>query len=562
MNPLQSMAQAGASFLQKLATSQVSSPKASSGGRVPDHSSDRENGGGRAGGAKFSGALTYRSLASEDYQSLRNSSRLAYWETAQARAIIDRLATSSIGTGLTLECNPMWELIQAGAPKTDEDRKKWTDNVETRFDLFMKSKELDATGRESGYKLQKFNFSTKLKDGETFAILRYLDNDPRRMSPLTIQFVDPDQVCTPYDTVSQEAIKARGNTITDGIELDAMGREIAIYVQDAKTFKFTRIPMTGSTRRFVLHNGLFESVGQVRGLPLLAPVVHELQKLTDYTVAEIEAAVINAVLAIYVVPGQQANASKPFGGIQDRQNPTPQGPQATVPNPGVFNKPGIIVQNLKAGEDLKSFDTKRPNVNFPEFVKAVVKGISGSVGIPIEVLEMVFGQNYSASRASLILFWMTIETHRDAEASQFDQPIYEAWFDEEVASGRISAPGFDDSPVIRAAWLNASWVGQSMPSIDPLKDAKADTERLNQCATTGERVAQKYNGSDFEENARRRRAEVELIPLTPEQRIAMEKNEAADAEDDMDEEDGTSSSNSSATSTGGGDSEMETEMES
>lgn len=517
MNPVASFGK----WLQEVATSQVSHTGTEYRDGSPDHSSDRDRGGGRAGGEKFSGAMFYKSLADQDYSKIRASSRLAYWESAQARSLIDRLATTSIGTGLVLESSPVWDIIDAYAPKSEKERSSWTRRVELEFDLFMKSTELDATGRMNGYQLQDFHFRAKLKDGETWAIMRYQDGDASRTSPLSIQFIDPDQVCSPYDTVFVHAAKLRGNTICDGIELDSMGREVAIYVQDDDTKTFTRIEFNGKTRRFILHPGIFESIGQHRGLPLLAPVVHELQKLVDYTVAEIEAAVVNAVMAIWIEPGPNQGSSQPFQGIQDKSKPSgSQGggayelPQATV------LKPGMIVQKLKAGEKLQSFDTKRPNVNFADFVQAVTKDISSSMGIPIEVLQMVFGQNYSASRASLILYWMTIETKRSAEVAQFDQPVYEAWFSEKVAIDPKFAPGFNDSPLIRQAWLNSYWVGASMPSIDPLKDAKADTERLLQGATTHERVAQKYNGSDFEENARRLKKEAGMLPETTEEKLA------------------------------------------
>ena len=308
-------------WLQKLATPQVIEPaphRMEKVSGVPDHSSDRERGGGRSGGEKFSGAMFYKSLASEDYSKIRASSRLAFWESAQARALIDRLSTTSIGTGLILESSPTWSIINSYAPKTEKARSEWTRQVELEFDLFMKSTELDATGRLSGYGLQDFHFRAKLKDGETFGVIRYQDGDAERTSPLSVQFLDPDQISTPYDTALVQAVAARGNTICDGIELDKYGKEIAVFVCDEKTQKFTRIPFKGNKRRFVLHPGIFESIGQHRGLPLLAPVVHELQKLTDYTVAEIEAAVVNAVLAVWIEPGPDQASSQPFSGVRDK----------------------------------------------------------------------------------------------------------------------------------------------------------------------------------------------------------------------------------------------------
>ncbi|KKM00014.1 hypothetical protein LCGC14_1808710, partial [marine sediment metagenome] len=60
---------------------------------------------------------------------------------------------------------------------------------------------------------------------------------------------------------------------------------------------------------------------------------------------------------------------------------------------------------------------------------------------------------------------------------------------------------------VRRAWLNCSWVGINKPSIDPLKEAKAATERINQCLTTRERESKAYNGSEFTENIERLKVE-------------------------------------------------------
>ena len=101
-------------------------------------------------------------------------------------------------------------------------------------------------------------------------------------------------------------------------EVDTYGTEIAVHVRDPRDLslsKYTRIPVTGpSGRRFVLHPGNFELVGQVRGVSILSPILHDLQKITDYGLAELESAVINAVIAGYEVAGSSGQTSG-FGGV-------------------------------------------------------------------------------------------------------------------------------------------------------------------------------------------------------------------------------------------------------
>jgi lambda family phage portal protein len=454
-------------------------------------------------GSKFSGSLIYPSKFDLDHEALRDRSRIAYWESSQARAIIGRLVDNVVGTGLALESRPVWALI-GDQGMTEEQRHQRARDIEQRFDLWASSHEPDAAGKMTLYELQAFEFLNRLRDGETFPIMRY-SGDAKRMSPLSIQFLLPEQVQDPMDRTHDLAAKTAGRRIVDGIEIDAMGRELAIYTpKDDGTRASTRIPVEGSTRRFVLHPIIADTMGAIRGTPLLAPLVHELQKITDYTVAEIEAAVINAVLAVWVKPGPDAAASRALAGIQKRgASESEANGGGSGPTTATFDKPGLIVQTLKANEEVQSFDTKRPNVNFGEFVRHITRSLSASVGIPIEVLEESFNANYSASRASLLLFWRKVEIERARSASQFLGPIFEAWFTEEVKAGRIQAPNFTESPVIRRAWLACSWNGDKQPSIDPLKEANADDVRIAQGATTRERVAMEYNGSDSMDNIKR-----------------------------------------------------------
>jgi len=465
-------------------------------------------------GSKYPGALSYPGLWSLDYTALRRRSRIAYWESLQARALLGRLVDNVVGHGLVLEATPAWGLVN---PKASEDEKRqWTRDVETRFHLWAMSKEVDASGNQNLYQLTRFAFLNQLRDGEIINILRS-SPDKGRMNPTEVQFVQPEQLVSPMSDEAIRATKARGNRIVDGIEITASGRPEAYYIHDDIIGRDVRIPAIGpkSKRRFVNHAPIIDMVGQVRGVPVLAPLVHELQKLTDYQLSEIEAAVVNATIAAYIKPSEDRPASRAFAGIALRnteaeESETTAATTTGPPAPAYIERPGLLIQNLKAGEDIASFKVDRPNVHYEEFVTAVKSSLSASLGIPIEVLDMSFNQNYSASRASLLLFWTVVTNWRAILASDFLTVIYEAWMTEEVSAGRIKAPGFEQ-PVLHAAWLNCDWVGVPHPSIDPSKEATAVDTRIAAGLTTRERAAREYNGSEFSENVERLAVENEEL---------------------------------------------------
>jgi capsid protein len=157
-------------------------------------------------------------------------------------------------------------------------------------------------------------------------------------------------------------------------------------------------------------------------------------------------------------------------------------------------------------------------VNFEVFVRSVMKYISGSIGAPIETVELLFGQNYSASRAALVLFWNNIVVRRSDLENDFLNVLYEMWMIGEVSAGTINAPNFN-LPYARRAWLNASWVGIPKPSIDPFKEAKAREVILGMGLSTREKESRENNGSSFDDNITRIKSENEklaeaLKPLT------------------------------------------------
>ncbi|MFW5955724.1 MAG: hypothetical protein ACOCSK_03185, partial [Rhodothermales bacterium] len=129
--------------------------------------------------------------------------------------------------------------------------------------------------------------------------------------------------------------------------------------------------------------------------------------------------------------------------------------------------------------------------------------ISGHVGMPLSVFLQKFQSSYSASRAEKLFYELNTYRRRVNFQDGFLRPWHEAWFSEMVRAGEISAPGFLGGRVARHAWLNGSWDGAAIPSIDPLKEVNSIEKRIALGHTTGEREAKAYNGSDYMENVKR-----------------------------------------------------------
>lgn len=438
-----------------------------------------------------------------NYNQLRSQAEKVHLESTHAQSIVSRIADLTISTGVKMEATPAWSIIDPEDRRTEEDRQKWVRDQETRFALWAESKEPSADGRRTFYQLQHLAKVQKIVTGEYFFIVRYID-DPERMSPVSLQMIRPDQVRNPTRSDDFKRAEQRGHIIREGIEFDFTGKPFAYYVHSGLDYQRIEARSSKSKRIFMIHGFDQKQVGQIRGISDLSGILHDLAKMTDYTVAELDSALANAIIAMSIKPSGSAPASRPFDGVKKNK-------EIQVTDPGVersikqgrVQEGGIVVQNLAAGEELQSYDTKRPNVNFGNFMSQTMKYIAGALGYGVEVIEQSFGANYSASRATLKLTWNRVEIDRQQEIDDFMNLVHEAWFREEVAAGNIRAEGFDRSAIMTRAWMKTDWIGLSAPDIDPLKTANAREKNIEMGLTTREREAAAHNGSEFDENVGR-----------------------------------------------------------
>ena len=95
-------------------------------------------------------------------------------------------------------------------------------------------------------------------------------------------------------------------------------------------------------------------------------------------------------------------------------------------------------------------------------------------------------------------------------ANSFCARVYEVWFYEAVASGRIKAPGFFRSACVRRAWLKADWIGPARGHIDEMKEIQAAEKRIALGITTHTQETIEQNGGEWKSNVKRLKIELAL----------------------------------------------------
>jgi capsid protein len=343
----------------------------------------------------------------------------------------------------------------------------------------------------------------------------------------------------------------------DGIKRNADGTEKSYQVwikdKDKKySYKYVTIPRIGekSGKIQMIHAFNPEYAGQNRGYSRLGFALQELENITDFSVSIIKKAINNSNLLLSV-ENQQQDPGNPFEGITHENfnalgqdlltEPTAQ--EITdidrrynlnvcpIPEAGLDTPGSTAVVGNQQGDTIRILDNKTPNEPFRDFITAFLERLCAATGNPIEVVLMKFGQNYSASRATLVLAWRVYCYWREEMATDFLNIVFECWLGGEIAMGRIVAPGFLD-PVMKCAWINCSWIGSRMPDIDPGKTAKAAKDNLEMSLTTPEREARNLNGSSAKENIIKNKKYFSEMPSPP-----WSKGQGGDQQENKDNED-------------------------
>ena len=470
----------------------------------------------RSGGALHPwGATNLGRSRTLNHRRMLMNGRDAYHESVQARAIVGRKADNTAGIGLRVEPTPVASVLG----QTEEFVLEWSRDVAHRYDLCMRDKKQNRSESMTGYQSQHHYMTGKERDNDVFIRL-YYSGDRGLQSPLQFEFIDPTQI--------------RGSAITntagpyrrfkDGIERDERGREKSydIWVPDEKgKIKQVTVQAKGpkSGRRFMLHGFTPEYAGQGRGYSPLGFAIQKFENITDFETAHIKKA-INQSSVMMTVENEINDPGDPTLGADGGQA---AGPSQTVAEFGTAAEPSSTALGVDPrihrmqgaeineagstviiapgrGDKFKEIGLKAPADSYDSFVDSFTAHLSAASGTPIEVVLMRFNQNYSASRATLILFWRKVVIDREEMAADYLNPHYEMWLAEEIAKGSIQAAGWSD-PVLRAAWLSCAWVGAPLPDIDPSKTAKAAEIRTALGHQTGKRGAREFNGSDFETNA-------------------------------------------------------------
>lgn len=433
-----------------------------------------------------------------DLKSLRARSGDQMRNSAIAVGAISQTVNGVVGTGLSFSA----QVDHRYLGMSEEEGEAWNEDHDRRFSAWCNSQDCSLERNLNFYALQELSFRSELERGDVFWLTPMVER-PHGGMQLAMQLIEADRVCN-------TSYKHNTEDLVEGIELHPVTREpVAVHVArlhpaDAplKPQTWTRVPMRGEKtgRRNVLHSYQPLRVGQVRGVPWIAPILEPLKQLGRWTEAELNAAVTSSIFSVFLKMDPEA--------FQDIFDEDAQG--EIVQQAGKWSgemESGKAI-NLLPGEEPISVSPTRPNPAFDPFWMAMVRQIGMALEIPVEVLILHFQSSYTAARGAMLMaakFW---RRRRDRLVTNICEPVHELWLAEEVAAGRISAPGFFNDPIVRAAWCAGVWTGDGPGSLDPQKEVAAAQARVDMEISTIDAESVAHDGIPWKVKHRQRAKEV------------------------------------------------------
>lgn len=407
-----------------------------------------------------------------------------------AHAGVQTIVDNVVGTGFRLSARP--DYLALG--KSKEWAIEWAAKVQSFFHGWWWTTACDAADTFTGDQLTAQVMFSKINNGGSLTLPLWM---PERADGYAtkLQTVEIDRLSNPAGI--GESTRLHG-----GIRFDDFGAPLSYYIRkrhpgdsflDPSTLsmmEWVEIPRrTDFGRLRVIHDFDAERSGQSRGTPLLASILPQFKNIDRYTQAEIQAAVMNAMIF--------ASITTPLSGddIVDLFSKDPAAYLKARQEGAVRMQSGSLLA-LQPGDKLDPFLPQRPSTQFGAFTENIYRIIAVALDMPYELLLKDFSKTtYSSARAAMLEAWRSFSRRRDWLGTMWMDPIYGLFLEELVNDGRIDAPDFYS---MRAAYQRCRWIGPGKGWVDPVKEAQAAGIRVtNNLSTLEDECAEQ--GKNWEE---------------------------------------------------------------
>ena len=310
--------------------------------------------------------------------------------------------------------------------------------------------EIAGIAGESFLDLQQTLIRTVAQDGEVF--IRLITDESVNVFGLALQILDADLLDHQYTN----ALSANGNTIVQGIEVDALGRRVAYHFWNRHPTDYrTSVPLERIRVEAdeILHLYRPTRAGQLRGLPWITPAMYFLARLHEYMDAEL----VSAQAAASQVATIETDASDSTAYTSDMM-------QREI----IEIEPGVAIR-LAPGERMTPWDQAKSTDAFDPYTKIILHGVASALNVSYSTLASDMSEdNYSSARMSGNYEQKHFDNLQAWFPRVFHQKVYRTWLSTASAMGTLDIPSFDATLL-----MDVVFRGMKLPSPDLLKDLRA-----------------------------------------------------------------------------------------
>lgn len=420
--------------------------------------------------------LEINTILRHDLQRLRARSRDLARNDDTSRRFLSLLKQNVLGhSGIILQAK---NKLNNGKPDA-----KWNGEIEREWTLFGGKRRHrggtvspSACGTLTLREIAWLALWTRAIDGECF--LQILRGYPHNQHRFAVRFLNPDLLDSSFCVEP----KSNGNRVDMGIGFDEYGRPEAYHFRENAKSGSRRVPIPADQ---IIHLFRNEYIGQIRGIPDFAAIMHKTKMLNGVHEAIVVGwRVAAAKMGFFTVKDPEALDDDNLDGLSETEAFEASEIEAT---PGSFEK-------IPAGYDLKTFDPEYPTSTYADGHKVFMQQLANGLNVSSPTLSNNYGDvNYSSLRQALL---EDREGWRCIQAEMIDgfyQPFFDEWYDWATnVTGRIKIPTTKIGVVPAIVWQPRGW-----PWIDPLKEVKAQVEAINAKLRTRQSIIAETSGADF-----------------------------------------------------------------
>lgn len=314
------------------------------------------------------------------------------------------------------------------------------------------STDCDADGQLDLAGIQKLVMRACVESGEVLIRRRWRRPEDGLSLPLQLQVLEADHLDT-----SKDGRLLTGNTVVQGVELNAIGRRVAYWLYPSHPGSSTLTSsLLGQSRRVpaedILHVYRMDRPGQARGVSWFAPVLVRFKDFDEFEDATLMKQKIAACLAVLTTDVDGGTSA--LGTADDTEAPSID----TL-------APGMIA-NLPAGRNVEVIQP--PSVaDYPEYSRTSLRAIATGLGVSYEDLTGDYTNlPYSAARMSRLRHLARVnDWHWRILVLQVLNPLWRwAW------QASLLTP--------QTLALSTEWTPPVLPMVDPDKEVLSIIRRI------------------------------------------------------------------------------------